>query len=115
MSAVLFWLALFVISAFFIDPQTGNPKINLYLFHVVLFVISVLIIIPVFWRFRKKGWNENATFVTFLLVNILLDFLILIPFFGVTLAEWLMLVLPSYLIGTGIVYLLFRKKTKQDP
>lgn len=106
--AVLFWIVLFVISAFFVDPTSGEVKINLYLFHFVMFLVSVGILYFVFSWFKKKQLIENATFVTFLIVNIVLDFALLIPFFGVTVSEWFTLILPSYILGTGIMYKLFR-------
>jgi hypothetical protein len=106
--AILFWAALFIISAFFIDTTTGLPRINLYLFHFIMFVISVVILYFVFTWFKKKDLIENATFLTFLLVNIVLDWVLLIPFFGVTVPEWFTLVLPSYLVGTGTIYKLFK-------
>jgi hypothetical protein len=106
--AVLFWVVLFIISAFFIDTTTGQPKFNLYLFHLLMFVISVIILYFVFSWFKKKGLIESATFLTLLLVNIVLDWVLLVPFFGVTSTEWFTLVLPSYLVGTGIVYKLFK-------
>ncbi len=103
-----FWVILFVISAFFVDPASGEVTINLYLFHLLMFVISVIIMYLLFSWLKKKGMIENATFITFLIVNILLDFALLIPFFGVTVLEWFMLILPSYIIGTGIIYKLFK-------
>jgi hypothetical protein len=69
-----------------------------------MFVISVVILYFVFTWFKKKDLIENATFLTFLLVNIVLDWVLLIPFFGVTVPEWFTLVLPSYLVGTGTIY-----------
>lgn len=106
--ASLFWFLLFIISALFIDPSTGLPKMNLYAFHFLMFVVSVGILYFVFNWFKKKGLVENSTFMTFLLVNILLDWLLLIPFFGVNISEWFTLVLPSYLVGTGLIYKWFR-------
>ena len=103
-----FWVVLFVTSAFFVDPTTGTPTMNLYLFHFVLFIISVIILYFVFSWFKKKGLVENSTFLTFLIINILLDFSLLIPLFGVTMTEWFTLILPSYIIGTGIIYKLFK-------
>lgn len=106
--AVLFWVVIFVVSALFIDPATGTPKMDLYLFHVLMFVISLVILYFLFSWLKKKGLVENATFITFLIVNILLDFALLIPFFGVTVSEWVTLILPSYILGTGIMYKLFK-------
>jgi hypothetical protein len=108
--AVLYWLVVFIISAFFVDPATGLPKFNLYLFHFVLFVIATVVLFGFFGLFKKWGWVSDATFISFLLVNIGLDFAFLIPFFGVSVGEWFTLILPSYLIGTAIVYAVFGKK-----
>jgi hypothetical protein len=73
-----------------------------------MFIISLVILYPLFKYFKRKTWIENSTFMTFFLVNVLLDFLILIPFFGVSIKEWLIFILPSYILGTGIVYKLFK-------
>jgi hypothetical protein len=106
--AVLFWVVLFVISALFIDTTTGQPKINLYSFHFLMFVISVIVLYFVFKWFQKKGLIQISTFITFLIVNVVLDWILLIPFFGVNAMEWFILILPSYLVGTGIIYKLFK-------
>ncbi len=102
--AALFWLLLFIISAFMIDPATGLPKFNLYGFHLVMFGVSTVLLYLFFAWFKKRGWVSDATFISFLLVNIALDFAILIPFFGVSVGEWVTLVLPSYLVGTALVH-----------
>jgi hypothetical protein len=75
---------------------------------VYRFVISVVVLYGVFSWFKKRGWVEVSTYATFLLVNIALDFAILVPFFGVSVGEWVTLILPSYIAGTGIMYALFR-------
>ena len=106
--AVGFWVVLFVISALFIDTTTGLPKMNLYAFHLLMFVISVIIMYFLFSWLKKKGMVETSTFITFLIVNIALDWILLVPFFGVTVSEWFTLILPSYIVGTGIIYKLFK-------
>jgi hypothetical protein len=60
-----FWVLLFIISALFIDPASGLPRMNLYLFHFIMFVISVIILYFVFVWFKRKGFIENSTFVSF--------------------------------------------------
>lgn len=99
----LFWVALFLISAIFIDPTTKEPVINNYLFHFVLFLISLCLLYPVFNWFKKKGLTTNATLYTFVLINILLDIVILIGFIKVSFNEWILMILPAYIIGALII------------
>ena len=108
-SAVLFWILMFLISIPLTDPSTKGPWMNIYLFHGILFIVSVIVAYFFFRWFYKKGWIKTSTFITFLLVNILMDFIVLIPSFGVSISEWFTLVLPSYLIGTVIIYKLLNK------
>lgn len=107
-SAVLFWVVMFLLSIPLTDPETKGPWMNIYLFHIILFLVSVVVAYLFFKQFSKKRWIANATFSTFLSVNILLDFVFLIPFFGVAISEWFTLILPSYLIGTLIMYKMFK-------
>lgn len=112
-SAIIFWVFLFVLSIPLTDPVTKGPWMNIYLFHFIMFILSLVVAYFWFRWFSKKGWIAIATFISFLLVNIVMDFIILIPYFGVSINEWLTLVLPSYIIGTGIMYKLFSNKNKR--
>lgn len=109
--AVSFWVIMFLVSVPLVDPKTGNPWMNLYIFHGIVFVASIIVAYFFFRYFFKKGWISNSTFYTFFIVNVLLDFVLLIPFFGVTIIEWVTLILPSYILGTALMYKLFKKQS----
>lgn len=104
--AVIFWVVLFIISALFIDPATGDPRINMYLFHGIMFVISLAILYPLFSYFRKRSWNHVSSYVTFVIVNVILDLAILVPLVGVPFFEWCVLILPAYIVGAWVTYVL---------
>ena len=108
-SAGLFWIFLFVASMPFINPETGDYNINKYYFHLIMFFISLITLFFTFKYFKKKGWYDLKAIYTFLFVNILLDWLLLIPVFGVLVSEWFMEILPSYLLGTFIIYKILKK------
>ena len=107
--AIGFWILVFIISSVFINPETHTPYINNYTFHGVLFVISTILLYFTFKYFQKKNVFNLPAIYTFLVVNILLDWIVLIELLDFSVSEWFTLVLPAYLIGTVLVYKLIGK------
>jgi hypothetical protein len=108
-SAVLFWILMFLLSIPFVNPETGAYRINLYFFHGIMFLFSTLIMYFFFKYFQKKGLFSLKKVLIFLFVNILIDWILLIPVFDVSKSEWFSLILPTYLLGSLLVYRIVSK------
>lgn len=106
--AVLFWVVVFVASSVFVNPDTGAVVINNYLFHLIMFLFSTLLLYFVFKYYKKIGLFELKTFYTFILVNVVLDLVVLVGFSLVSITEWLTLILPAYILGSLVVYKLLK-------
>jgi O-antigen/teichoic acid export membrane protein len=105
--ALLSWIIPFFISAFFVDPQSGEYLINEYLFHGGLFVIFTVVIFLCYKKLFSKGILSLKTAHSFVMVNIILDIVILYLLMQVvTLQEWAIMIAPVYfMVCYGMYYL----------
>ena len=107
--AVGFWILVFLVSSVFVNPETHTPYMSNYLFHVIMFVISTVLVYLCFKYFQMKNVFNLPAVYTFLLVNILLDWIVLIGLIKFSVSEWFLWVLPAYLVGTVLVYKIVNK------
>jgi hypothetical protein len=106
--AVVFWVVVFLASAVFVNPNSGEVVINNYLFHFIMFVFATLLLYFIFRYYTKIGLFELKTFYTFILVNVVLDLIVLVGFSLVSITEWLTLIFPAYILGSLVVWKLLK-------
>jgi hypothetical protein len=116
--SLLAWIVPFVVSIFMIDnsrvpiaykPDYISFKITMF---VILIVITTLGYSVMRW-YTKMNWVITA--MTFLLVSCVLDVILLINIFKMNTTDWVLTVLPSYLlIFFGLAYLILRRETSTE-
>jgi hypothetical protein len=116
--SLLAWLVPFVVSIFMIDnsrvPIAYKP--DYFSFKMTMFVILIVITTlgySVMRWYTKMNWVITA--MSFLLVSCVLDVVLLINIFKMNTTDWVLTVLPSYLvIFFGLAYLILRKETSTE-
>ena len=98
---VITWLIPFVVSFFFYD-KNGNCTINIDLFKSLMIVISGLAgcgLLVIFFRQAKDSYLQTsiAIGIIWLLINLMLDALILLPMSRMPIADYVMQIGVRYL------------------
>lgn len=112
-NGLVVWLVPFIVSMFLVRIDDAGEKIylpNYLVFKILMIVIAGLVTYYFYQNMKKQKLLQWATAHVFLLVNGLMDLLILVVAFQMPLIEWVMTILPLYLLGFyGLVWLLNRR------
>jgi hypothetical protein len=114
----LAWFVPFFVSLFMID-NSRNPiayKPDYISFKITMFVLLIVITTlgysVVRW-YTKINWVITA--ITFLLLSCVLDVIVLINIFRMNSTNWVITVLPIYLlIFFGLAYIIIRRETSSE-
>jgi uncharacterized membrane protein YidH (DUF202 family) len=114
----LAWLVPFFVSIFMIDssrlPILYKPDyITFKLTMIVILIIITTLGYSIMRWYTKLNWVITA--ITFLLFSCVLDIVVLINIFKFSNTDWVLTVLPSYLvIFFGLGYLILRRETTEE-
>ena len=115
--AVVTWLVPFVVSGFMYDPETKEFLPNFVVFKAVMIAILIAVTVPAYILLTPSshGRFRFSTATTFLVINIAIDFAVLITILKVPFLAWLVSVLPIYILVFYLLAAAFDAKTKRTP
>jgi len=117
---IITWLIPFIAS-FFLYSRTGTPVVNVFLVKTIMIVLGAfagVLLLVIYFRGIEKNYLKEGIIVglTWLVINWLLDFIILLPLAKVNIAIYFFQTGLRYLmipiISIGIGYLLKTKEVK---
>jgi hypothetical protein len=99
MLAVVTWLVPFVVSCFMYDPDTKGFLPNFAVFKIVMVTTLIAVTVPIYILLKPShGCSRFSMATTFLVVNIVLDFVVLMLALQVPFLVWFVSILPIYFL-----------------
>lgn len=119
---IITWLIPFIAS-FFLYSRTGTPVVNVFLVKTIMIVLGAfagVLLLVIYFRGIEKNYLKEGIIVglTWLIINWLLDFVILLPLAKVNMAIYFSqtglryLIIPIISIGMGYLLKINSIKTK---
>lgn len=95
----LIWL-IPLIASFFFYNQEGDLQVNFWFFKVAMIIVSSVTVLITLSKYLKA--STTVSWVTFsiiaLVVNCILDFIVLIGLLGFGIGNWVVEILPVYIV-----------------
>lgn len=96
--AFLSWLLPLFVSFFFVNPETKEYTINIWVFKGLMAAILAAVTYVGYNKIAAKGTIKMPVPNTFLAVNVVGDILVLLLAFGVPVLMWITTILPIYIV-----------------
>lgn len=112
-SAFISWIVPLFISFFLINPTTKEYLPNFWSFKVIMLVVLGSLTYFLYKRLNSKDSGKVQIASTFIIVNSVLDLIVLVGFFGISILTWATTIWPIYVIVfIGLAQYIFGSKSK---